>query len=467
MSFFEEAFSTEELNKYSAAERSTDKYHIIRQPLTPVNLSRNSSYLSSHIERSINIPFWDISGVKFDSNKKYIQDLGHDTSYFTAPEEDDELIYKRVVSRDTSKKVISPEKLSLVVPRSHNHRSKISTIRCLSDSLNNAGLHLEPPTSQKSVFKRIYEDYEFFQGWPEKTGNTSHIDHREHDENSQNMRSNMHDFLNASDSNFLAQSSLAGTEDTISIDLAPLLGEQSEETPRTGTLSPIGVSHSPPQDKIPMKFARENKKTKKEIRLNLLSSKNKGQYELPQPLPKNKGQYDLPQPLPKKRGRKPGSTNKIKKDKAPKNYISKSSRTTRKQKGLTTYTDQNSESDEVEQKRVRNRAPRSKNGCWTCRLRRKRCPEQRPNCSECLRLGLVCDGYSTERPPFMRNSQESKDKMEEIKRITLAKKKRGTKLKYEEEIKINFTAPQSTSLIHNSETQGEKITPGVDLAITS
>ncbi|KAL6810111.1 hypothetical protein V8C40DRAFT_284585 [Trichoderma camerunense] len=45
--------------------------------------------------------------------------------------------------------------------------------------------------------------------------------------------------------------------------------------------------------------------------------------------------------------------------------------------------------------------PRSKNGCATCRLRRVRCDEKRPNCSHCDRLKLEC----TYQPPRPRRSQ--------------------------------------------------------------
>ncbi|OUM55258.1 hypothetical protein BVG19_g4764 [[Candida] boidinii] len=67
---------------------------------------------------------------------------------------------------------------------------------------------------------------------------------------------------------------------------------------------------------------------------------------------------------------------------------------------------------------------RSKNGCWTCRLRRKRCPEQRPVCSECQRLGITCDGYDDDRPDYMISSNKAKIKMQEIKKITLSKRNR-------------------------------------------
>ncbi|CAN6609695.1 hypothetical protein TRVA0_004S01574 [Trichomonascus vanleenenianus] len=47
------------------------------------------------------------------------------------------------------------------------------------------------------------------------------------------------------------------------------------------------------------------------------------------------------------------------------------------------------------------RLPRSKNGCWTCRCRRKKCDETLPKCRTCKDLGIDCSGYGTNRPVFM------------------------------------------------------------------
>jgi hypothetical protein len=46
------------------------------------------------------------------------------------------------------------------------------------------------------------------------------------------------------------------------------------------------------------------------------------------------------------------------------------------------------------------RAQRSTSGCWTCRLRRKKCDETRPGCERCRKLNFPCDGYG-ERPAWM------------------------------------------------------------------
>lgn len=50
--------------------------------------------------------------------------------------------------------------------------------------------------------------------------------------------------------------------------------------------------------------------------------------------------------------------------------------------------------------------PRSRNGCWTCRARRKKCDETQPYCLACKSLGLACAGYSSRRPCFMEDPVE-------------------------------------------------------------
>ncbi|KAK9467766.1 hypothetical protein V1512DRAFT_260011 [Lipomyces arxii] len=37
------------------------------------------------------------------------------------------------------------------------------------------------------------------------------------------------------------------------------------------------------------------------------------------------------------------------------------------------------------------KAPRSRNGCWTCRSRKIKCDEVHPKCTPCSRLGITCD----------------------------------------------------------------------------
>ncbi|KAI5358900.1 putative zn(2)-C6 fungal-type DNA-binding domain, fungal transcription factor [Septoria linicola] len=55
---------------------------------------------------------------------------------------------------------------------------------------------------------------------------------------------------------------------------------------------------------------------------------------------------------------------------------------------------------------------RSRSGCFTCRLRRKKCEEGKPACKACTHLGLRCD---YKRPMWWSNSEQRKQQKEHIK----------------------------------------------------
>lgn len=58
--------------------------------------------------------------------------------------------------------------------------------------------------------------------------------------------------------------------------------------------------------------------------------------------------------------------------------------------------------------------PRSSEGCWTCRLRRKKCDEVRPVCMACDTLEISCL-YSEVKPEWMDGAESQKVKADELK----------------------------------------------------
>ena len=50
----------------------------------------------------------------------------------------------------------------------------------------------------------------------------------------------------------------------------------------------------------------------------------------------------------------------------------------------------------------------NKNGCWSCRARRKRCDGKTPRCNTCDRLGIECAGFETIRPSWMNGGAEQR-----------------------------------------------------------
>jgi hypothetical protein len=71
-------------------------------------------------------------------------------------------------------------------------------------------------------------------------------------------------------------------------------------------------------------------------------------------------------------------------------------------------------------------AARSIYGCWTCRVRKKKCDENRPACSTCVSLKITCYGYG-DKPVWMDNGPLQREKALSIKRILSQNKYKGRK----------------------------------------
>ncbi|KAG0706749.1 fungal-specific transcription factor domain-containing protein [Suillus ampliporus] len=68
-------------------------------------------------------------------------------------------------------------------------------------------------------------------------------------------------------------------------------------------------------------------------------------------------------------------------------------------------------------------AVRAKSGCYTCRIRRKKCDEQPGvdgSCQTCVRLRLQCLGFGAKRPEWLRASDKVVDLREKIKNFLAA-----------------------------------------------
>lgn len=81
----------------------------------------------------------------------------------------------------------------------------------------------------------------------------------------------------------------------------------------------------------------------------------------------------------------------------------------------------------VKKKHTRRRLlPRSKNGCWICRIKHLKCDEKRPVCGSCSKFGIVCD-YSPQKPDYVLDKNVRKQKLVEISLVRKLKHKDGRK----------------------------------------
>lgn len=72
---------------------------------------------------------------------------------------------------------------------------------------------------------------------------------------------------------------------------------------------------------------------------------------------------------------------------------------------------------------------RSSNGCWTCRIRHRKCDELRPICRECSDRHIQCHGYGP-KPAWIDNERALKEELGRIKRLVnqnFRRQKRGRK----------------------------------------
>jgi hypothetical protein len=54
-------------------------------------------------------------------------------------------------------------------------------------------------------------------------------------------------------------------------------------------------------------------------------------------------------------------------------------------------------------------------GCWTCRLRRKKCSGEQPTCSRCRQLNVTCYGYGP-KPSWVDGGNQEKEGLEKIRK---------------------------------------------------
>ncbi|KAG7196228.1 uncharacterized protein KQ657_000241 [Scheffersomyces spartinae] len=77
----------------------------------------------------------------------------------------------------------------------------------------------------------------------------------------------------------------------------------------------------------------------------------------------------------------------------------------------------------IKKKHTRRRLlPRSKNGCWICRIKHLKCDEKRPVCASCHKFGIVCD-YSPQKPDYVLDKNIRKQKLIEISLVRKLKHK--------------------------------------------
>lgn len=98
-------------------------------------------------------------------------------------------------------------------------------------------------------------------------------------------------------------------------------------------------------------------------------------------------------------------------------------------------------------------ALRSKQGCWTCRLRRKKCDERHPQCRKCESLAITCYGFGP-KPDWMSDREREKAVSSSLKEIVKHNSKRKGATQHRSSVAIapKVTAKTSSKASSSSST---------------
>jgi C6 transcription factor Pro1 len=94
---------------------------------------------------------------------------------------------------------------------------------------------------------------------------------------------------------------------------------------------------------------------------------------------------------------------------------------------------------------------RSKQGCWTCRLRKKKCDEGRPHCSTCESLSITCYGFGP-KPDWMNNGEKERAVANSLKEIVKHTSRRKATIQFSKQRDpiIRIAPKSSNGSVENS-----------------
>jgi len=93
---------------------------------------------------------------------------------------------------------------------------------------------------------------------------------------------------------------------------------------------------------------------------------------------------------------------------------------------------------------------RNRQGCWTCRLRKKKCDEGRPQCLLCESLSITCYGYGP-KPDWMDNGEKEKAIANELKEIVKhTSRRKDTAKSTKRHESVSKLVPKSTNSENSS-----------------
>ncbi|KAI8300085.1 Pestheic acid cluster transcriptional regulator 3 [Colletotrichum sp. SAR11_59] len=103
---------------------------------------------------------------------------------------------------------------------------------------------------------------------------------------------------------------------------------------------------------------------------------------------------------------------------------------------------------------------RSSEGCWTCRLRRKKCDEARPVCEGCAQLEITCH-YSETKPDWMDGGERQKEMADHLKKQVKVQANNRRERKYLQSLDVDAGADHHHQHQHRHDDSDPDLIPPV------
>ncbi|CAG1969195.1 unnamed protein product [Fusarium graminearum] len=101
--------------------------------------------------------------------------------------------------------------------------------------------------------------------------------------------------------------------------------------------------------------------------------------------------------------------------------------------------------------------PRGRRGCWTCRIRHRRCDESSPECKECSARNITCHGYDIDPPQWMSNDKLMQEELQRIKGAVKENFRRVKTIQNRQLARLTAEEAQASRAKPSSQSPGDQV----------
>jgi hypothetical protein len=108
---------------------------------------------------------------------------------------------------------------------------------------------------------------------------------------------------------------------------------------------------------------------------------------------------------------------------------------------------------------------RNRQGCWTCRLRKKKCDESRPQCSNCQSLSIPCYGFGP-KPDWIGDGEKEREIIDSIKETVKRTSRRKAPVRLsDQQASVVRIQPKSSEIATDKSDSGSELSQKNEISV--